>query len=58
MYVLNKKAVRRLALDLAKRRTHKFTRVSEEFIDRIDSSVKLLVLREIESLPSKGRTIK
>lgn len=58
MIVVNQKAIRRLALDLAQKRAHKFTRVSQDFVNRIDASVKMLVLREVEALPSKGRTIK
>lgn len=59
MIILNQARVKRLALDIARRqRTHKFTRVSQEFIQRIDASLKVLIVREINALPSKGRTIK
>ena len=57
--LLNKRQVRLLALDLArKNRAHKFTRVSPEFVNRANSALVMWIMREIASLPSKGRTIK
>jgi hypothetical protein len=57
---INAKAVRELALHLAS--THRnaagFNRVSKEFLDRIDAKVRSLVLYEVQSHPSKGKTLK
>lgn len=55
--ILNQKAIRTLALRLAESTGRKFTRVSADFIARIDGKVRTMVAAEIHSLPSKGKTI-
>jgi hypothetical protein len=57
---INAKAVRELALHLAAahRPAQGFTRVSKEFLERIDAKVRNLVLTEVNSHPSVGRTLK
>jgi len=55
---LNAKAVRQLALDIAKKtRSHPFDRVGESFISRIDAAVRTAVIREVAAHPSKGKTL-
>lgn len=57
---INAKAVRQLALHLASqhRSAAGFNRVSKEFLDRIDAKVRNLVLAEVQSHPSIGKTLK
>lgn len=57
--LLNQKAVRELALELAKQHKpfHPFERVGRSFIERIESRVRQVMIAEVKSLPSKGKTI-
>lgn len=56
--LLNQRAVRALALDLARQnRAKSFTRVSPEFLRRANSALTLWVASEIHRHPSKGKTI-
>ena len=62
MSLLNRKAVRDLALSDAKRRFEKvteyqFVRVSEDFFTRIEAAVRAAVRREVYDAPSKGKTL-
>jgi len=59
MSLLNKKAVRELALAQAKelRPFVKFERVSQSFIDKIEGAVRRSIAYEIKLLPSKGKTL-
>jgi hypothetical protein len=58
-----RQAVKRYALDYAaaKRRLStgqpRFTRVSEDFVDRMSAKLRQLIGAEIDRLPSCGRTI-
>ena len=56
--IINRAAVKRLALDMARKRAHKFTRVSEEFLNTTEAQLRLNISRRIESHPSKGKTLK
>lgn len=59
MSLLNKSKVREFALQLsAENRGGKFTRVSSEFVDRVESKLRNLIRQEIHSLPSVGVTLK
>ena len=58
MSLLNRKQVRAYALDVAKSRAHKFTRVSEEFLVDCEAQLKATIRERIHRLPSVGRTIK
>jgi hypothetical protein len=57
---LNAKAVRELALHYAS--THraqvKFTRVSKDFLERIEYKLRAIVLHEVKTHPSRGTTLK
>jgi len=54
---INRAAVKKLALELAAKRAHKFTRVSKSFYDAANRYVAIWALQHIASLPSKGKTI-
>lgn len=55
---LNAKSTKQFALDYAaKSRAHKFERVGESFIQRIDAAVRQAIVREIAAHPSKGKTL-
>ena len=56
--LLNKKQVRRFALDAAKERSHKFTRISKEFFDWAESKLRNEIREYVKRLPSVGVTIK
>lgn len=60
MYTLiNKQNVKRLALELsAANRAGKFTRVSADFIERIEGRLKQLISAEVQRHPSIGKTLK
>jgi len=51
--------VKRYALDHAKAtRFKKWTRVSEEFLERADAQLRTWIRNEIEQMPTNGKTIK
>ena len=56
--LINKKEVRKFALDVAKRNRPKFTRVSKEFLIHCEGVLKERIIHYIQSLPSIGKTIK
>ena len=55
--LVSKKRVRMFALEMAKSRAHKFTRVGGEFFIRREANLKEFIRNEIRRLPSKGKTI-
>lgn len=57
MSYINKSAVKKLALELAAKRHHKFTRVGAKFYDAANRQISLWAMQYIASLPSKGKTI-
>jgi len=56
--LINKKKCKELALELAGKRSHKFTRVAPSFLEMIDRKISVWMLDYIHQLPSKGKTIK
>ena len=56
--ILNRSAARRYALEFARANRPKFTRVSQEFLDRIEARVKALIQAEVQRHPSLGVTLK
>ena len=56
--LLNKKMVREFALCCADRRAHNFERVGKEFYERMNYALMNMIRKDIESLPSVGKTIK
>ena len=55
--LINRKKVKEFALEMAKGRAHKFTRVGSEFFIKCEANLKTLIRAQVHSLPSKGRTI-
>ena len=51
------KRVKQLALSEQEKRYHNFTRVSQSFLDEVDSRVRLIVQRMVKEHPSKGKTL-
>jgi len=57
MSYIKKSLVKKLALELASKRAHKFTRVGKSFYDAANRNLAHWALQHIASLPSKGKTI-
>jgi hypothetical protein len=56
--LVNKKALRAYILERARAiRYHEFTRVSANTLDQCEIAMKMYINRQLESLPSKGKTI-
>jgi hypothetical protein len=55
--LLNKKHVKEFALEMAKDRAHKFTRVGSEFLLKCEGRLKDYIRTYVRQLPSKGKTI-
>lgn len=50
--------VRRYILDIAKEsRAHKFTRVSQEALDKVEAATRAACRSLVQSAPSKGKTL-
>jgi hypothetical protein len=55
--LINKSKVKAFALEMAKDRHHKFTRVSSEFHIKAEAALKEWIRGYVRRLPSKGKTI-
>lgn len=56
--LINKAAVKKMALQLSKdTRAGKFTRVSTQFLDRVNASVSAMIRSEVHRHPGIGKTI-
>ena len=55
--LINRKHVRQFALDAAKSRAHKFTRVGGEFYIKCEANLRQFIRNQIHSLPCVGKTI-
>ena len=55
--LINRSKVKEFALEMAKRRAHKFTRVGRGFFIKCEGNLKDFIRRKVHSLPSKGKTI-
>jgi len=55
--LISRKHVKRFALDMAKNRAHKFTRVGGEFLIKCEANLKEFIRNYVSRLPSKGKTI-
>jgi hypothetical protein len=49
--------VKVFALEIAKSRAHKFTRVSSDFLVKCEANLKEFIRNSVRRLPSKGKTI-
>jgi hypothetical protein len=55
--LINRKKVKEFALEMAKHRAHKFTRVGADFFIKCEGNLKAFIRSQVHSLPSKGKTI-
>ena len=55
--LINRKHVKDFALETAKSRAHKFTRVGGPFFVKCEANLKQFVAGYVARLPSKGKTI-
>ena len=55
--LINRSKVKEFALEMAKGRSHKFTRVGRDFYIKCEANLKTFIRAQVHSLPSKGKTI-
>jgi hypothetical protein len=55
--LINRKHVKAFALEMAKSRAHKFTRVGGDFLIQCEANLKTFIRGYVQRLPSKGKTI-
>jgi hypothetical protein len=55
--LINRSKVKEFALEMAKHRAHKFTRVGRDFFIKCEANLKTFIRAQVHSLPSKGKTI-
>jgi hypothetical protein len=55
--LINRTKVKEFALEMAKHRAHKFTRVGKGFFIQCEGNLRAFIRNHIHSLPSKGKTI-
>ena len=55
--LINRSKVKEFALEMAKGRAHKFTRVGKGFFIKCEANLKNYIRAQVHSLPSKGKTI-
>tara|TARA_R100000808_G_scaffold24260_1_gene55416 strand:+ start:1696 stop:1878 length:183 start_codon:yes stop_codon:yes gene_type:complete len=57
--IISRTNVKKLALEVsAQHRAGKFTRVSKDFLDRIEAITKRAIVSEVRRHPSVGKTLK
>lgn len=56
--MINRRLVRLFALEMAKSRAQKFTRVGSGFYIRCEADLKEFIRKQVHQHPSKGKTIK
>jgi hypothetical protein len=56
--LINRKHVKEFALEMAKDRAHKFTRVGGDFLLLCEGQLKEFIRGYVRRLPSKGKTIR
>jgi hypothetical protein len=57
VHLINRKHVKEFALEMAKSRAHKFTRVGGEFLLKCEANMKEFIRNYVRGIPSKGKTI-
>jgi hypothetical protein len=55
--LINRRKVKEFALEMAKHRAHKFTRVGKDFFIKCEGNLKEFIRNYVHRLPSKGKTI-
>jgi hypothetical protein len=58
VHLINRKHVKEFALEMAKGRAHKFTRVGGEFFLKCEANLKSFIRGQVQRHPSVGKTIK
>jgi hypothetical protein len=56
--IINRRKVKLFALEMAKSRAHKFTRVGGEFYIKCEVNLKEFIRTQVHRHPSKGKTLK
>ena len=56
--LINRKHVKEFALESAKTRAHKFTRVGGAFFLKCEANLKEFIRNQVQRHPSAGKTIK
>ena len=56
--IINRRKVKLFALEMAKTRAHKFTRVGREFYIKCEANLKEFIRNQVQRHPSVGKTIK
>ena len=56
--LINRTKVKEFALEMAKHRAHKFTRVGGDFFIKCEGKLKAFIRNNVHSLHSKGKTIR
>jgi hypothetical protein len=56
--MINRRKVKLFALEMAKSRAHKFTRVGSELYERCEVNLKEFIRGQVHRHPSVGKTIK
>ncbi len=55
--LLNRRQIKLFALEQARSRAHKFTRVGSDFYVKCEAQMREFIRNHIHRLPSKGKTI-
>ncbi len=55
--LINRSKVKQFALEMARGRAHKFTRVGGDFFIKCEGQLKEFIRNYVHRLPSKGKTI-
>jgi hypothetical protein len=55
--LINRTKVKEFALEMAKHRAHRFTRVRKRFFIKCEGNLRTFIRNQVHSLPSKGKTI-
>ena len=55
--LISRKHVKALALEIAAKRAHRFTRIGGEFFVKCEANLKEFIRNHVGRLPSKGKTI-
>jgi hypothetical protein len=56
--MINRRKVKLFALEMAKSRAHKFTRIGSEFYIKCEANLKQFIQNQVQRHPSVGKTIK
>ncbi len=56
--LINRSKVKEFALEMAKHRAHKFTRVGRDFFIKCEANLRTFIRNQVHNLPSKGKTIR